>query len=114
MASLNMKGPYLLNANSIDRTVESERIGNYALGHNNEDDKFIVNYVGRSDSDVKSRLLYWVDNSARPFFKYSFADSVKDAFEKECRNYHDFNPSDNDIHPDKPEGRTYRCPVCGQ
>lgn len=112
MAKLDMNGPYQLNEKEIKKVLASTRIGNYALGHMNGD-KFIVNYVGRSDSDVQGRLVSWVDESPRPLFKYSYADTVREAFEKECKNYHDFSPSDNEIHPDKPEGKTYPCPVCG-
>lgn len=40
----------------------------------------------------------------------------KEAFEKECKNYHDFGGDigslDNDIHPDRPEGKEYECPIC--
>jgi hypothetical protein len=112
---LDMKGSYELTAEEVERIVDDGRIGNYALGHRSSEEKsFIVDYVGRSDSDVKSRLLYWVENSKRPRFKYSYASSAKEAFEKECCNYHDFSPSDNDIHPDKPKDKNYKCPVCGQ
>lgn len=83
MASLNMNGPHQLDADTVNEVVESGRIGNYALGHNGNDNKFYVDYVGRSDTDVQSRLLRWVENSKRPLFKYSYAASAKDAFEKE-------------------------------
>ncbi len=36
-------------------------------------------------------------------FKFNYVLNVKDEFEKECRNYHDFKGSeglDNKIHPD--------------
>lgn len=109
-----MNGPYDLNAEEVERIVDEDRIGNYALGHNNDEGKFMVKYVGRSDNDVKSRLLYWVENSTRPLFKYSYAESVKEAFDKECTNYHAFSPADNDNHPAKPAGKRYPCPVCGE
>lgn len=50
-------------------------------------------------------------------FKYSIAYTKKSAFEKECRNYHDFGESDtldNIDHPDKPDFTDYKCPVCGK
>lgn len=112
--TLDMKGSYDLTADEVERIVEEGRIGNYALGHLDDKKTFIVNYVGRSDTDVKGRLIHWVENSKRPRFKYSYATSVKEAFEKECRNFHDFSPSDNEIHPDKPKDKSYKCPVCGQ
>lgn len=57
MASLNMNGPYQFDYATIGRFVAVNRIGNYALGHMADDNKtFIVEYVGRSDTDVAWRL----------------------------------------------------------
>lgn len=114
MASLNMKGPFNLDEVIIDTEVNKTSAGNYALGKKDDKGVFLVGYVGRSDSDVNDRLKYWVKNSKRPLFKFSYATSSKSAFEKECNNYHEFSPSSNDIHPDKPSGTDYKCPVCGQ
>jgi hypothetical protein len=41
--------------------------------------------------------------------------SPKAAFEKECKNYHDFGGSeklDNKQHPERPDGTNWECPVC--
>ena len=47
-------------------------------------------------------------------FAYSYAPSAKAAFEKECRNYHDFGGDygslDNKQHPCRPEAS----PGCAQ
>ena len=41
---------------------------------------------------------------------------LKKHLKKECKNYHDFGGDigslDNDIHPDRPEGKEYECPIC--
>ena len=90
-----MNGPYLLNKDKIDEVVTETSAGNYALGYVNEKGTFIVKYVGRADSDVNA--------------------SPKAAFEKECRNYHDFGGSkslDNKIHPDRPKNSSWKCPCC--
>jgi len=115
MASLDMNGPYPLTDNEIDRRVTRTSPGNYGLGYTKDDGTFIVEYVGRSDDDVNSRLHDWTGKKYKQF-KYSYANSPKEAFEKECRNYHDFGSSeklDNDIHPDRPNGTNWKCPVCG-
>ncbi len=112
MATLNMKGPYNLDKATVEKVLGNDQIGNYALVEKNNKGDVFVRYVGRSDDCIKKRLLYWVKNSQRQLFKYSYAESIKEAFDKECKNYHDFNPADNDIHPDKPEGKNYKCPVC--
>lgn len=113
MATLDMQGSCAFTTEEIDRVVTRTSSGNYALGRV-EDDTFYVSYVGRSDSDVNGELKSKLHlNYAR--FKYSYATSPKAAFEKECRNYHDFDGSeklDNKIHPDRPNGTNWKCPVC--
>ena len=78
----------------------------------NDEGTFLVGYVGISDSDVNDRLKYWARNSKRPLFKFSYATSAKSAFEKECGHYHDFDPPSNNIHPQRPDGTDWKCPVC--
>jgi len=112
MASLGMKGPYELNEMTIDTQVTKTSPGNYALGKKNDAGTFVVGYVGRSDSDVNARLKSWVRKTKRPLFKYSYATSPKAAFQKECENYHDFNPPGNDVHPARPDGSGWKCPRC--
>jgi hypothetical protein len=125
MGSLNMNGPYDLNNESISINVSKAGGGNYALGIVDVNtDNFHVTYVGRSDSDVKDRLLQHLSESKdtvskfelkNTSFKYSYASSPKEAFEKECYNYHDFVRSkklSNKAHPEKPEGLNWKCPIC--
>ena len=115
MATLNMIGTFDLVSSQIEKNVTKISAGNYALGRL-EDDNFIVLYVGRSDSDLKNRLISWVGKNAKyKKFKYSYADSFKAAFEKECNNYHDFGGKaklDNEVHPDRPENSGWKCPRC--
>ncbi len=112
MPSLEMEGPYELDNETIEAKVTRVSSGNYALGRKNEEGTFLVGYVGRSDSDVRERLKSWVSRTTRPLFKFSYASSPKAAFEKECENYHDFEPPDNDVHPSRPEGTDWSCPRC--
>ena len=115
MASLGMKGSYAFTSAKIDEVVTKTSAGNYALGYTKEDGgTFIVECVGRSDTnlneELKARLSYKYKR-----FKYSYATSPKDAFEKECRNYHVFGESknlDNKYHPSRPNGTNWKCPVC--
>lgn len=112
MGKLNMKGSYELTNEKIDEVITKTSAGNYALGYEKEG-TFYVNYVGRADSDVNGRLKKWVDSYKK--FKFSYATSPKAAFEKECENYHDFGESkslDNKIHPDRPNGASWKCPKC--
>jgi len=111
-----MDGPYDLDNETIDANVTRTSAGNYGLQRTDEEGSFIVNYVGRSDNDVIGRLKYWVGRKPDyKRFKFSYAPSVKAAFENECKNYHDFGESeklDNEIHPQRPEGTNWGCPSC--
>lgn len=107
---------YELNKDAIESLIEDGVIGNYALGNKSANGSFIVNYVGRSDTDLKQRLLQHLnDDKTFPFFKYSIASSIKEAYLKECKNFHDFGGEiylDNKNHPAKPENIKIECPYC--
>lgn len=110
--TLNMDGPFDLNAPTITKAVTRTSAGNYALGHVREK-TFYVQYVGRSDTDVNARLKQHVGKYES--FKFSYATSAKAAFEKECKNFHDFGAAEklnNTIHPDRPENGGWKCPAC--
>lgn len=119
MASLNMKGPHPLDESSVKKHVDATQIGNYALSRKGKNDKggWLVHYVGRSDKALQARLLGWVKDGGYKEFKYSYANSATAAFNKECRNYHDFGGSktlDNNIHPDRPSGTRLTCDHCDE
>lgn len=125
MASLGMGQSYELSEEIINQIIEPNRMGNYAYGYLNDNGKFIVKYVGRSDSDLKSRIKHGLqdrenDEKCRKYerFKFSYASNVKEAYDKECRNYHDFGGDEgllnNAKHPDKPAEQDYKCPICGE
>lgn len=125
MASLGMGQSYELSEEIINQIIEPNRIGNYAYGYLNDSGSFIVKYVGRSDSDLQSRIKHGlqdrlIDESCKKYerFKFSYAYSVKEAYDKECRNYHDFGGDEgllnNVKHPDKPAEQDYKCPICGE
>jgi len=112
MVKLDMNGSYELKKEKIEEKITKISSGNYALGHI-KDKSFIVEYVGRSDDDLNKRLIKWVSSYKR--FKFSYATSPKAAFEKECKNYHDFGENkslDNKIHPDRPDGSSWACSDC--
>jgi hypothetical protein len=74
---------------------------------------FVVKYVGRSDTDLNAELKARLDKGYSKF-KLSYASSVKEAFGRECLNYHEFGGKkllDNDIHPARPANTDYPCPV---
>ncbi len=109
MAASGLRGSYPLTTADISANVTKTSPGAYALGYT-KDNTFYIDYVGRSDADVAKRLKDHVGKYSR--FKYEYYQSAKAAFEKECRLYHDFSPSDNKVHPDRPNGSGWACPVC--
>ena len=109
-----MNGPYPFTSTEIDNRVLINSIGNYALGKLDNEGTFIVKYVGRSDTCLNTELKQRL-NKKYTHFKFSYAKTIKEAYEKECNNYHDFEEDkylDNDIHPAKPKDTDYVCPVC--
>ncbi|MBU4305808.1 MAG: hypothetical protein KJ893_09375 [Candidatus Omnitrophica bacterium] len=116
MASLNMQGPYVLVPDKIDEVVPAKTPGNYAIGYVADSD-FIVRYVGRASTDLNRELKGMVYRlSDCLFFKFSMAKSSKEAFKKECINYHDFGGNTqlkNTGHPVRRNGEEdWKCPCC--
>jgi hypothetical protein len=90
-------------------------IGNYLL----YDVANRIRYVGRSDTDLQSRLLGHVnEDTTYMYFQCWDADSPKEAYYKECEQYHRYLDTGlllNQNHPDRPENMPYLCcPVCSQ
>ena len=109
--STGLRGPYPLTTDGVTKSVTSTLPGAYALGFSDEKETFHVQYVGRSDDDVKARLLKHVPEPYRQF-KFEYYASAKAAFEKECELYHDFPNDNNKLHPARPEGSYWKCPRC--
>lgn len=96
----------------IDAVVTQKKPGVYALDKSAKG-SFQVNYVGRADKDLNDRLKKWVGKGYK-YFKFDYATSPKDAYEKECELWHDFGDPegklDNKNHPDCPNGTNWKCP----
>ena len=119
--TLHMGKYFPYNEQSILDNVNDEDIGNYALGSMNGE-TFVIRYVGRTDEQsVRERLLQHLNRDEWPdctCFKFTYASSAQEAYELECRNYHDFGEPDgklhNKNHPAKPENMRYlSCPMIG-
>lgn len=115
---------YELQAEDIDSVVSDElEYGNYRLGILDSQKQFWVFYVGRSDKNLNKRLHDHIDEELFEkiraeniiYFDFNTAKDEKDAFQRECDDYHTFK-SDfllNKNHPDRPNGTSYQCPYCG-
>lgn len=111
-----MAGPYVLDRKTVESVVGDARCGWYWLGREFADNVPQVNYVGRSDTSMSTRLLQ------RRKFEYKFfwfrtTDTVHEAFDGECWDWHQLGGEegrlDNDIHPDEPDDHKYPCPIPG-
>jgi hypothetical protein len=114
MASLEMQGAFDLTNVKIDELITKACVGNYALGLiSPKTNKFVVKYVGRSETDLNARLKQHVGK--HPKFKFSLAATPLEAFQKVCRNFHDFGgvkKLGNSIHPTPPAETGWTCPCC--
>ena len=113
MADTGLYGPYALTTEQTNAHV-GHGIGAYALGKlDTAVNTFYVYYVGRSDDDLNGRLHKWVRHYTH--FQYGFLDTVRAAFDKECRLYHDFGGKNlaNKVHPARPPSADWPCPVVG-
>ena len=101
-----LNGPYPINpAGSQLRTGP----GVYVLSRDGRG----AAYVGRSDTDVRSRMLQSARGGTYKHFWFEYTSSPRDAFLKECEYYHQYRPADNANHPAVPPGTNWRCPVGG-
>jgi hypothetical protein len=71
-----------------------------------------AHYVGRADVDLGERLRSSAKQGNYTHFWYECASSRTAAYWLECRFYHQYNPSDNLIHPSAPSGSSLTCEIC--
>jgi hypothetical protein len=97
----------------VDRVVELNHPGNFALGEKDDSGEFVPKYVGRSDVDLNGELKRRKGDLGYTFFKFSLS-SPKDAFDMECAHFHTFRGQlDNTVHPARPDGTDLLCMICG-
>lgn len=110
-----MFGPYPLMSPPIRKHV-LPKPGAYVLFT----DKNEAVYCGRSDNDLNITIQRHLSTNetnecikaknATKFF-YQNTTGPKEAYELECTNYHKYNPSCNEKHPEKGD-TSWICPVC--
>lgn len=108
---MNLEGPYPLNFDKVASVVRQRRPGVFALGYNGNRGAFYVNYIGRSDADLRQRLLDLIGSDTS--FKFAVLDSAEAAFMRECDLFHAFRPRGNRLHPGRPPASGWTCPNCG-
>lgn len=110
MQRARLLGPFELDDEVIDREVEPRQPGVFLLGGSGV---FTVENgrVGRSDTNLNNQLHVYVDSYR--YFSFLCCSSPREAFEMECRLFHDVNPQDNVLHPLRQPGSAWKCPCCG-
>jgi len=113
---LDMFGPFDFTVESIDNNITYSKPGDYALGFQNSSGLFVICYIGRAEKDLRTELKCFIGTPRYDKFKFSYSATVKEAYETQCKIYHDyggFRTLDNHFHPMKPSGGPYHCPTCG-
>jgi len=110
MALNDLYGPFALTDEAIDQEVRQRQPGAYLLEESTDLVDLRSVYVGRSDTDLNNQLHVHV--GSYKLFWYECCFSAQAAFTKECALYHDFEPSDNPVHPRRPAGTDWKCPRC--
>ena len=113
MRDTGLHGSFSLDEQTVDKEVAESTAGVYVLGTKRVK-SFYVHLVGRSDTDIRTRLKEYIGRYDR--FKFATVDSPKAAFIKECELYHAFRGPEGKIHnknhPQRPQGTTWLCPDC--
>jgi hypothetical protein len=110
MVLATLSGPYRLEIDEIRDVLPAGWPGVYALGYLDQDDAFCITYVDCSYDDLAQELIAKVGTST--LFKAHRCHSAEDAFQKVCELYHTFRPFGNFLHPDRPKGVKWACPIC--
>jgi hypothetical protein len=127
-AFVGMGETYSLDNETINKHIEDNRIGNYALGllkkpKDGQNYVFKIKYIGRSDTNLRGEIkqqgirLKLKKNGKQMYthFKFVYQNTPLEAFHKECANYHDCGGKqnlDNLIHPARPTGLTKEIEPC--
>jgi hypothetical protein len=109
--SIQLSGPFPLTIQSVDASVTKMSPGVYALGYM-QNQTFMIQRVGRSDTDLNARLK--ADEYVGKYreFKAYYYPDAESAFHAECELWHTFGGTLNPNHPARPTGKTYKCRHC--
>jgi len=116
MPKLDMDGPFDLTDGVINKKVNGDAIGNFALGFVNKKGNFVVKMIGRADSDLQSEIRkarrkyaggvlsrMLGRGTALDKFKYSLADTADAAYQVQRRAFEDFGGSKKLLNEAAPE-----------
>lgn len=111
-----MNGPHPLSEDDIDRMAWAHP-GAYLLL---TEERRVV-YAGRAEADLNAALKAHlpgregdqsIGEAAPTRFLFYHAATPREAFDIECRWYHEYRPPCNPAHPPKADP-AWSCPACG-
>lgn len=105
-------GPLPLTVQRIETQLQASSAGVYALGVPVRG-TFYIKRIGRADEDLRAALKLHLGGPHR-YFKFTYALSARDAYEKECRLFHGLITLENPIHPLPPEDTDLVCFGCSR
>ncbi len=110
-----LQGPYELTIQQVEHISSAPCCGVFVLGDIDEHGALVAKYIGMANKNIGKRLGDFIDKY--PYFKIMRCKKPYDAFEKQCKIYHEcslFSKLDNPMHPTHPEEESWICPVCGK
>lgn len=103
---------HTLTPDGVRQHTTHRSSGFYRIGSVYDGDFFMA-YFGRSDRDLRQRLMSHARNGTYDFFQVQETETVRRAFELECREFHLTSmATDNKYHPAAPDHSNYECPYC--
>lgn len=107
-ATVSLVLAYRLTPDVIRQVVPGGSPGTYRLQRDGE-----VVYLGRSDTDLRRRLLEHAVARRAHHFTWHLHGSPVAAWTDECSQWHDLpRLAQNLVHPARPDGSADRCPFC--
>jgi hypothetical protein len=96
--------PWLVRA-----VIPPARAGSYLLYRRER-----LTYIGRSDSDLRRRLVAHAHAHRADYFEFDVHSDARRAFDTECGLFHACVGSTTNLnHPASPAGISLRCFICG-
>lgn len=110
MSTHTLIGPLRLEERSVNLFIPEQRTGVYVTGKN------LIGFaplkVGKSELHLRQALLNEVGTHSA--FKFFVTPTLEEAFDFECRIWHEYEPKDNPEHPVMEGKVKVACPVCGK
>lgn len=110
MPAPRLYGPFALSEERVYGRLQANSPGVFALGSTTAG-TFAIQRIGRSDEDLRTALKAHLGGPYEQF-KFTYALSPRDAFEKECQLFHGLAGLDVSDHPRAPKDTDVICPAC--